>query len=77
MGWPLSSVERHVVLKNIYEAYYFLGNFFFNENKFVLMIIRFRRLECKLRLKKVISYLWEFDIDFLKLSQWLDILYLI
>ena len=29
MGWPLSSVERHVVLKNIYEAYYFLGNFFF------------------------------------------------
>lgn len=53
MGWPLSSVERHVVLKNIYEAYYFLGNFFFfNEYKFVLMIIRFRRLECKLRLKK-------------------------
>lgn len=52
MGWPLSCVEPHVVLKNIYEAYYFLGNFFFNENKFVLMIIRFRRLECKLRLKK-------------------------
>lgn len=74
MGWPLSSVERHVVLKNIYEAYYFLGNFFFNKNKFVLMIIRFRRLTTS---KKVISYLWEFDIDFLKLSQWLEILYLI
>ena len=27
--------------------------------------------------KKVISYLWEFDIDFLKLSQWLEILFLI